>query len=90
MKKKNLTKLALKKTAISKLDNILGGYVAANAAAGANQEAKPTIVKSNCVECESLRVTQCKDKCPDFTKKPCGNAVAVSIGAAVANNAAGV
>ncbi|MEM6685262.1 MAG: hypothetical protein AAF617_05645 [Bacteroidota bacterium] len=83
MKKKNLNKLTLKKTAISKLDNVFGGAVAkaanANAAAGTN-------VWSNCEVCESLRVTQCKDKCPNFTKAACGNAVPVN--AAAANNAA--
>ena len=82
MKKKNLSKLSLKKTAISKLDNLRGGMVAN--AANANVAA-PTNVWSNCEECESLRVTQCKDKCPNFTKKPCENAVAVNV---AANNAA--
>jgi hypothetical protein len=87
MKKKNINKLALKKTAISRLDNLRGGMVAANAA-NANV-ASPTNVWSNCEECESLRNTQCKDKCPNFTKKPCENVVAVPVDTVV-NNAGAI
>ncbi|MEM6685264.1 MAG: hypothetical protein AAF617_05655 [Bacteroidota bacterium] len=73
MKKKNLSKLTLRKAAISKLDNIYGGLAATDPIVSSKPEPSPTNMWSNCVECESARRTQCKNECPNFTKAACGN-----------------
>jgi len=84
MKKKNLNKLTLKKTAVSHLDTVLGG-LAASPVASSNPRPQPvgTNVWSNCQICDSLRVTQCQgNACPNFTT-PCGAAQAQPINGAV-------
>lgn len=85
MKKKNLNKLTLKKRAISRLDNIFGGNVAANAVASSKPTPVGTNVWSNCKICDSLRVTQCEGvDCPNFTT-PCNDLQqAQPVGAAAA------
>lgn len=75
MKKKKVNKLSLQKKAISRLDHLLGG----NVAAVGNVAAAKTNLISNCDVCDTVRKTQCKgDDCPNFSKAPCGNAVAVN------------
>ena len=59
--KKSITKLSLRKNAISKLDNLKGGSVANPVAAGTN-------AFSGCHICNTVRKTQCKgDECPKFS-----------------------
>lgn len=59
--KKNVAKLALNKSAVSKLDHLKGGLAAGPIAAGTN-------MWSGCHACDSVRRTQCKgDACPNFS-----------------------